>query len=119
MFTLGGIISLFLGSIMIFNQPQLIKVSYKFFLPIIAFFSILSLFLLGKVITSQREKPKTGPESLIGKIGVAKTDIDKEGKVLIHSEVWDATSPVNIKKGEEVVIERIDGLKLYVKKKEV
>jgi membrane-bound serine protease (ClpP class) len=118
MFTLGGIISLFLGSVMMFNQPQLIKVSYKFFLPVIAFFSLLSLFLLGKVIASQREKPKTGPESLLGRVGRALTDIEKEGKVLIHSEVWDAVASEIIKKDDEIIVEKIDGLKLYVKRKE-
>ncbi len=120
MFTLAGVISLSLGSLIMFNQPQVIKVSYFTFLPVIIFFSFVSLFLLSKVIISQKRKPKTGMEALVGKTGVAKTDIDrKKGKVVIGSEIWDATSSSLIKKGEEVIIEGAEGLKLIVRKKEV
>ena len=116
MFTLGGIICLFLGSIMLFNQPKLIKVSYSTLFPLIAFFALISFFLLGKVIAVHREKPETGPESLIGREGIALTDIRKRGKVSVHSEVWDAYSTSIIKEGEIIVIEEVDGLKLLVKK---
>jgi len=118
MLTLAGITSLFLGSLFMFNQPHLVKVSYKIFVPVILSFVLLSLFLLGKVISSQRQKPKTGVEGLVGEEGIALTDIDKEGKVLIHSEVWNAFSSDKIKKEEKVVIERVEGLNLFVKRKE-
>ena len=117
MFTLGGAICLFLGTIMMFNQPQLIKVSYKYFLPVIAFFTFLSLFLLGKIIAVQRRKPLTGSEELIGKEAEALTDIEKHGKVKIASEIWDATSLEKINKGERVIIEKVEGLRLWVRKR--
>ena len=55
---------------------------------------------------------------MVGKEGIALTDIDKEGKVLVHSEVWNAFSSDKIKKEEKVVIEGVEGLKLLVKRKE-
>ncbi|MCD6583068.1 MAG: nodulation protein NfeD [Candidatus Omnitrophica bacterium] len=118
MFTFAGITSLLLGSLFMFNQPRLVKVSYKIFVPVILSFAILSLFLLGKIISSQRQKPKTGIEGLVGKEGIALTDIDKKGKVLVHSEVWNAFSSDKIKKEEKVVIEKVEGLNLFVKRKE-
>ena len=117
MFTLAGLVCLFLGTIMMFNQPQLIKVSYEYFLPVAIFFAFLSLFLLGKIIAAQRRKPSTGSEGLIGKEAEALTDIEKQGKVRIASEIWDATSLEKINKGEKVVIEKVEGLKLWVKKR--
>ncbi|OQX79612.1 MAG: hypothetical protein B6D56_06680 [Candidatus Omnitrophica bacterium 4484_70.1] len=118
MFTLAGLVCLFLGTIMMFNQPQLVKVSYKYFLPVIAFFAFLSLFLLGKIIAAQRRKPFTGSEGLIGKEAEALTDIEKQGKVMVASEIWNATSLEKINKGEKVVIEKVEGLRLWVRKKE-
>lgn len=118
MFTLGGLVCLFLGTIMMFNQPQLVKVSYKYFLPVIIFFAFLSLFLLGKVVAAYRRKPSTGMEGLIGKEAEALTDIEKQGKIRIFSEIWDAVSREKIKKGERVVIEKVEGLRLWVKRRQ-
>jgi len=118
MFTLGGIISLFFGSIMLFNQPMLIRVSFKVFIPLIIFLTSLTLFLLGKVLVAHRQKSKVGKEGLIGEEGIAQTDIVKKGKILIHGEIWDAVSSNPIKEGEAVSVEKIKGLKLFVKRKE-
>ncbi|OQX85865.1 MAG: hypothetical protein B6D55_06910, partial [Candidatus Omnitrophica bacterium 4484_70.2] len=70
-----------------------------------------------KVAIVQRKKPLTGKESLIGKVGVALTDINKKGKVEIEGSIWTALSQDYIKKDEEVIVERIEGLKLWVKRK--
>lgn len=116
MFTAGGITALVLGTLMMYNQPDLINVSYRIFLPLVIFFGLLSSFLLAKVITAQRQKAKTGAESLINAYGIATSDINPRGKVLIHSELWNAFSPKPVKKGEKIIVEKIEGLTLYVKK---
>jgi membrane-bound serine protease (ClpP class) len=65
----------------------------------------------------QREKPKTGSEAMIGDKAVAYTDINKEcGKVMYHGELWFAYSDEEIKKDETVIIEKVEGLKLKVRK---
>lgn len=118
MFTLGGIISLFLGSLMLFNQPRILKVSFTAILPTLLFFSGLSIFFLTRTVAVQRKKSMTGTSGLLGKTGIAHTDIVKEGKVFIHGELWNAYTLQEIKKGEKVVVEKIEGLTLLVKKKE-
>jgi membrane-bound serine protease (ClpP class) len=114
---LGGIISFTLGSIMLFNQREFLTVSLKIILPIVASVAALILFLLGKVIAARKQKPKTGNEGMLNQPATAYTDIAGEGKVFLRGEIWDAQSDEPIKKGESVIITKIEGLRVWVKKK--
>jgi len=120
LFTLGGIISFFLGSVMLFNQPESIKVSFKFILPLVITLAGFSLFILTKAIASMRQKPKVGKEALIGKEATVLTNIkaNKKGMVFVNGERWTAKAQQPIAKGEEVIITKVTGLMLQVKKKE-
>ncbi|UCD15317.1 MAG: nodulation protein NfeD [Candidatus Omnitrophota bacterium] len=118
MFTLGGVVSFVLGSVMLFNQPEFIKVSLKAIIPLTAFLVGFSLFVLTKVIQAHLKKSSSGKDGLIGKDGVAHTNISPKGKVFIHGEIWNAVSKDSIKKGQTVEVINIKGLTLTVKKKE-
>ena len=119
LFTLGGIISFILGSIMLFNQPEFIKVSLKTIVPLVVTLGTFSLFVLTKIIQAHFRKSLSGKEGLIGKVGTAYTDISQSGKIFIHGEIWNAQSDEEIKKEEKVEVIRVEGLTLTVKKKEV
>ena len=116
-FTLAGLTSFVLGSIMIFREPQVFRVSFKIIVPLTVTISLWSIFILGKVLQIRLKKPQTGKEALLGETGVAYTDIDNKGKVFIHGEIWDAKSDEKIQKGEEIEVKQIQGLLLKVKKK--
>jgi len=119
MFTLGGVASFLLGTLMIFNQPEVIRVSVKVFLPIVLFFAGISFFLLGKIVLAQRQTSSVGKNGLLKAVGEAITDISEgEGKVSIHGEIWRAYSHQAIKKGDKVRVEKVEGLNLYVRKEE-
>lgn len=116
-FTLAGIASLVFGSTILFNQPyEFLKVSLKLIVPVAVSLGLISTFLVTLVIKAHRRKTIVGGEGLIGQIGLAKTNISAKGKVYIHGEIWDAQSEEKVKKGEQVVIEKVKGLKLMVKK---
>ncbi len=120
LFTAGGLSCLILGSLMLFNQKvPFLKIPLKFILSLTISISIITLFVLTKAVSIQRKKPLTGKESLIGKTGVALQDIEGEGKIELDGQIWTAKTKDKIKKGEEVSVEKIEGLKLVVKKKEV
>ena len=51
---------------------------------------------------------------MIGEVGVAKTDIQNEGKVLVHGEYWTASSARPIPAGSKVRVVKVQGLKLEV-----
>ncbi len=116
-FTLAGIASFVFGSTILFNQPsEFLKVSLKIIIPVAISLGLISTFLITLTVKAHRRKTISGGEALIGQIGLAKTNISAKGKVFIHGEIWDAESSEKITKGEKVVIEKVEGLKLYVRK---
>ena len=116
MLTIGGIISMTIGSIMLFDSPlPFFSLSLKVILPaviITALFFSLTIYL---VVKAYKRQPATGAEGLVGLTGEAKTDIYDKGQVFIHGELWNAWSEEPLKAGDKVVVEKIDNLKLKVK----
>ena len=115
--TMSGIISLTLGSVMLIKSPfPFLQISWKVILPVVIFTVAFFLFSVYMVVESQRKKPVTGKEGLIGEIGVANTPIDPIGEVFVHGEIWYAESDEKIEKGDKIEILSVDGMKLKVKK---
>lgn len=56
----------------------------------------------------------TGPESLVGERGRALTDLRPEGQVRVRGQVWKAICRAAAAAGDEVMVERVDGLTLVV-----
>lgn len=117
---LGGVISMIVGGIMLINVPQgeMPGVSLSVLLPVAIIMACVTVFLLTLVIRTHRTKPSTGEKGLIGLIGVAKTSINRDGKVFVFGELWDAHSDEEINEGANVVITKVEGLKIFVKKKD-
>ncbi len=114
---LAGLISLILGSLMLFGKnPEALQVSYNVLLPVVI---IVGLFLCGVTYLAARavlKKPTTGAEGLIGEKGEALTYINnKGGQVFVHGEIWQAISDQEIEKGSPVRVEMVEGLRLKVK----
>jgi membrane-bound ClpP family serine protease len=77
------------------------------------------VFVIQRVVLAHRRRVSTGREDLIGKTAVVRAALDPEGMVLFKGELWTAASEKGkVEPGEEVIITRIDGLKLYVTKRE-
>ena len=116
--TIGGLISMIIGSIMLLDSPlPFFRISLQVILPavfITTLFFGLTIFL---VVKAHRRKPSTGLEGLVGLEGDAKTDIFKDGQVFIHGEIWSAWSETSIKAGGKVVVEQVEHLKLKVRPK--
>jgi membrane-bound serine protease (ClpP class) len=113
----GGVISLFLGSIMLFHSPvEYMRVSLSVIIPAVMVSAAFFIFAVSKAINARLRKPTTGMEGLIGEVGIVSTPISPEGKVSIHGEFWNATSDQTIEKGEKVQVKEVDNLKLKVKK---
>lgn len=68
---------------------------------------------------AHRLKVTAGVEELVGRTAVVKVALTPKGQVLIEGELWAATSDVGkVEPGEEVVITKVDGMVLYVTRKE-
>ena len=117
MLALGGVISILLGTIMLFkSSPPYYRFSLRIVLPLFIFTVLFFGTLAYIAITAQFQKPRVGIEALIGEEGEAVTDIEPEGKVFVHGEYWDAFSETPIKKGERVRVEEVKKFKVVVKR---
>jgi len=113
----GGVISLFLGSLMLFRSPvEYMRVSLSVIIPAVLVSAAFFIFAVTRAINARLKKPTTGMEGLLGEVGIASTLIAPEGKVSIHGEFWNAMSDQNIEKGEKVQVIGVKNLKLNVKK---
>ena len=113
----GGVISLFLGSVMLFQSPmEYMRLSLSVIIPAVLVTSAFFIFAATMAIRARLRKPTTGMEGLIGEVGIASTPIALEGKVSIHGEFWDVVSDQNIEKGDKVQAIAVTNLKLKVKK---
>ncbi len=116
--TIGGIIAMVIGSIMLINTPiPELRPSLNFIIPVAVGISLIFIFLITLAIRAHMKKAATGREGLVDEIGTARTDIDPEGKVFVHGEIWDAESDGPIAKGDKVkVVEVKKNLKIKVQK---
>jgi len=113
----GGVISLLLGSMMLFQSPvEYMRVSLSVIIPAVVVSAAFFIFAVTKAINARLKKPTTGMEGLIGEVGIVSTPITPEGKVSIHGEFWNATSDQSIEKGEKVQVIGVVNLELKVKK---
>jgi membrane-bound serine protease (ClpP class) len=111
--SLGGIVSLALGSIMLFED---VGVSLRLMAPTIVLIGGFFVVVSSLAFRAYRAKPQSGLEGLIGEAGVVKKTIDPEGLVFVHGEYWRAVSSEKLEPGEMVTVEQVTGLVLKVKK---
>ncbi len=113
----GGVISLFLGSMMLIQSPtEYMRISLSVIVPAVLVSAGFFMFAVTKAIQARLAKPTTGMEGLVGDIGIASTAIAPEGKVAIHGEFWNSISDQPIEKGEKVQVMSVKDLKLKVKR---
>jgi len=120
--TAGGIISLIIGSIMLFRtEPSFdaVSISWQVIAIVVVLTTAFFVFVIGLGLRAQRRKPTTGREGLIGEVGEATTDLSPEGEIRIHGEHWKAVSlDGNLPGGSKVRTVGIEDLTLKVKKLE-
>jgi membrane-bound serine protease (ClpP class) len=116
--TAGGIASLVIGSLILFSHSPGVEVSRGLIAGVTAGVTAFAIFVIGAIIRGQRRRKATGAEGMIGETAIAKTPLDPTGTVLAQGELWTAASEGGkVAPGEEVVISRVEGLKLWVTKK--
>jgi membrane-bound serine protease (ClpP class) len=118
--SIGGVISLFLGSVMLIDAPyEFMDISMSVIITIV----VLTVLFFGGLaflgLKAQTRKRASGREGITGEAGVALTDISPNlpGKAKVHGEIWKAVADHEIKAGEEIVVASISGLTVNVTKK--
>lgn len=118
MLTIGGIISMTLGSLMLIDHPEpFLRISWMVIAGTITVISGLFLLILYCVVRTQRSRFFSGVEGMVGEQGEAITDIHQDGKVFVHGEYWQAYAANPIAQGEKVEVICVAGnMRLEVKR---
>ncbi|PKN53534.1 MAG: serine protease [Deltaproteobacteria bacterium HGW-Deltaproteobacteria-13] len=115
MLTVGGIISLIMGSLLLFDTSEpALRISLQVLIPAILVASGFFIVVIWLAVQAQMRKHFTGAEAMVGDEIEALTDIADEGKVFTRGEYWSAKSEKPVKKGAKVRVVKVDGLNLIV-----
>jgi membrane-bound serine protease (ClpP class) len=117
MLAIAGLISITLGSIMLFRSPSGdLMLPYSVLIPSVIGVSLFFLVVAWLTYRAQRMKPKIGIEALVGAKGIVEEPLAPIGKVFVEGELWNAESDEFLPKGTEVEIVEVRNLRLRVKK---
>ncbi len=113
---IGGIVSFFLGSIMLIDGPiPEMRPSMSLIAILSICFGSTILFLTYKVFQAMKKKAFSGGNAFIGRIGITKSEVSSMGgTVFINGEWWNAISEDHIKRGKQVKIISVKELLLTV-----
>lgn len=93
--TIGGLLSLLLGSLMLIREDPvfpLLKLSSAVIIATTGMTALFFLFIIGAGLKAQRAKPVTGLEGFLGETGIVLQALDPSGTVHVHGEIWQAES---------------------------
>lgn len=103
----------------------IVSIFYDNFYVQFAIFVVLGIILLltTRKLLEKLIKPKevkTNLDRVVGMEAIVTEDINKHeiGEVKVDGKKWSAESKNNLKVGDEVIVEAINGVKLIVRKKE-
>ncbi len=118
MLTIGGVVSVLLGSLILFrtsSTENFISISRSLIFATTAVTTLFFLFVVSMGLKAQRAKPSSGVEVLIGKFGQTIEALQPLGSVKVNGEIWKAESLSGaISENEKIVIKGIKNLTLYV-----
>ena len=117
MLAVGGIVALFLGSLMLFRHspdPSL-RISWSVLVTMVAVSAAFFIAIISLAVRSQVRRPVTGDEALVGSTAEAAEDFTGKGKVRILGELWDAACDAPVRRGDRLTVLRREGMTLVVR----
>lgn len=118
---LGGVISMLLGSLMLFDSDvPMMRVSISLIMAFTGTTAAITIFLIRSVLKSRQAKVQGGAEGLIGSKGIVEKEITppRKGKVFAQGALWNASADEALEKGVDIEVVSMDGFLLHVKKRE-
>ena len=110
---LAGTVLLAVGAVVLLSGPR--RVTPGLALAVSLAFGVITIFLGFLGMRTRKSKHMSGLETLIGAVGVSRTEINLQGTVFVHGEYWQARSDHAIAAGQPVRIESVENLVAYVK----
>jgi membrane-bound serine protease (ClpP class) len=119
--SIGGVICLILGGVMLVDSPAgFMRIPLWTLIPTALATAAITFFLVGAIVKAQRAPLQTGSETMTGTQAIADETFLSDGThysgmVRAHGELWQAESKTPVEAGDELLIERREGLRLYVR----
>ncbi|HYM61574.1 MAG TPA: nodulation protein NfeD [Thermoanaerobaculia bacterium] len=111
----GGIVAMIFGGLFLVDGPiPEMRVHLITALVVSVPIGAIAVFLMTLVLRARKNRVATGPEGMIGEIGVARTALGPDGTVDVHGEIWNATAKTAVPEGARVRIRGVNGLHLIV-----
>ena len=111
----GGIVSMVLGALILVKSPwPEARIHLSTALSVALPLGVITVILVRFAILARQRKAVTGEAGMIDLAGVAQTDLDPGGKILVRGEIWQARARQTILKGSRVRVRQIEGLTLVV-----
>lgn len=113
---LGGTTAMILGSLFLINRDfPYYQISWSVMLPVFTLAIIVTWLVIQFGVQALRTRTRTGNEGMVGLTGLAKTDLDPQGKIFVQGEIWNAVSSSPVPEGQPIQITHLDGLTAHVK----
>lgn len=110
---LTGAILLAWGAIVLIQGPR--RITPALAVAVAVALGAIAAFLGVLANRARKTKRLTGLETLVGEVGISRTEINLDGMIFVQGAYWKAHSDSAIPAGKPVRIERVDELVLYVK----
>ena len=113
--TIGGIVSMIIGSAMLIKSdlPGL-SLGIGPILLISGMFLVFLFVMLRLVVKAHLNRPLAGRESLVGMTGTAAASFERNGKVFVNGEYWDARSTSSVQKDQAIRVAEVKNMILIV-----
>jgi len=111
--TVAGLISLAVGSIMLFQNAPGFHTSKPLVISIAVVLGAVWAFALSKAVEVRRRPVEVGSQLIAGSVG----EVRGNGLVFVNGELWEARTPSGeqLRPGQRVRVESLDGLVLTVR----
>jgi membrane-bound serine protease (ClpP class) len=114
--TVAGLVAMILGAMMLVDAP--LRIAWSAVLPAAVAMAVGTVLLVRLVVQSQRRRSVTGVAGMLGARGVADTELQPEGWVLLMGERWRGVADSPLPAGAAVQVTSVDGLMVHVRKAE-
>jgi membrane-bound serine protease (ClpP class) len=112
-----GILALIFGTLTLVDGPiPELRVRVTTALACGIAFGLITVLLVRIAVLARRNKILTGPQALLGSVGIAQQPLVPRGQVLVHGELWQAESNDPVGPGDAVRVCAVRDLTLLVER---
>ena len=113
----GGLAAFMMGGIMLFDSElDAFRIGWPVLLAVGVIGGGFILVTVTLAMRIRQQSVTTGTGRMRGQHGIVLADFSASGQVRVAGEIWQASCPTPLSKGDRVVVTAVDGLTLSVKK---